>query len=247
MSGSYYQLSSKYNTLYALFLKSQALAGADLQTVIDAGDNLEGVAPALNQIVKYDGTNVVWGDVITPNLQQVIDINNELNGVPPNINQTITYDGLSVGWSNVTTPTLQQVTDAGSTTTNTIIVDDGVDSIAVTPSDILINSVGGSSGQYLSYDTKLKWVEPFQSGIIYWPPASITGGSVSFPNSYSSAVAPKVYLTFNNNGSTSFVNVAIDSVTPDPVTPDTWIGFVWRMSVGSGSLLGMSISWFSVL
>jgi hypothetical protein len=54
MSGSYQQLLQKYNQLLALVLNTT------LQSVINTNDELQGGAPALNNVIKYDGTNVVW-------------------------------------------------------------------------------------------------------------------------------------------------------------------------------------------
>jgi hypothetical protein len=58
MSGSYQQLLQKYNQLLALILNSPG--GGTLQSVINANDELQGNPPALNNVIKYDGTNVVW-------------------------------------------------------------------------------------------------------------------------------------------------------------------------------------------
>ena len=57
MSGSYQQLLQKYNQLLSLVLNS---SGGTLQSVINANDQLQGGSPALNNVIKYDGTNVVW-------------------------------------------------------------------------------------------------------------------------------------------------------------------------------------------
>jgi hypothetical protein len=74
MSGSYQQLLQKYNQLLALVLNLPA--GVDtLQSVITADDELQGVAPALNQVIKYDGTNVVWSSE-SQTLNQVLTAGN---------------------------------------------------------------------------------------------------------------------------------------------------------------------------
>jgi len=74
MSGSYQQLLQKYNQLLALVLN---ISGGTLQSVITADDNLQGVSPTTNQVIKYDGTNVVWGtDAGTQNLNQVLSEGN---------------------------------------------------------------------------------------------------------------------------------------------------------------------------
>ena len=57
MSGSYQQLLQKYNQLLSLVLNG---AGGTLQSVINANDQLQGGSPALNNVITYDGTNVVW-------------------------------------------------------------------------------------------------------------------------------------------------------------------------------------------
>ena len=76
MSGSYQQLLQKYNQLLALVLNLPA--GSDtLQAVINANDELQGSPPALDQVIKYDGTNVVWGtDGGTQDLDQVLTVGN---------------------------------------------------------------------------------------------------------------------------------------------------------------------------
>jgi hypothetical protein len=59
MSGSYQQLLQKYNQLLALVLSGGG-SGGTLQSVINTNDELQGSPPALNEVIKYDGTNVVW-------------------------------------------------------------------------------------------------------------------------------------------------------------------------------------------
>jgi len=75
MSGSYQQLLQKYNQLLSLVLN---MSGGTLQSVINANDELQGSPPALNQVIKYDGTNVVWGAGAggSQNLDQVLTVGN---------------------------------------------------------------------------------------------------------------------------------------------------------------------------
>ena len=58
MSGSYQQLLQKYNQLLSLVLNGAGTA--TLQSVINANDQLQGGSPALNNVITYDGINVVW-------------------------------------------------------------------------------------------------------------------------------------------------------------------------------------------
>jgi hypothetical protein len=78
-----------------------------LQAVITKNDDLQGITPALNQIIKYNGSNVVWSDLpasVTPSLQAVINVNDDLQGITPTTNQIIKYNGSSVVWSDLPTP-----------------------------------------------------------------------------------------------------------------------------------------------
>jgi hypothetical protein len=76
MSGSYQQLLQKYNQLLALVLNIPV--GVDtLQSVVTANDELQGVSPSTNDVIKYNGTNVVWAtDAGTQNLEDVLTVGN---------------------------------------------------------------------------------------------------------------------------------------------------------------------------
>jgi len=84
MSGSFGALNSKYNTLLAIELNNQAGIGTSntLQQVVTASDVLNGSAPTTNQVIQYDGANVIWNDLpsVAPTLQDVLDNGNTADG-----------------------------------------------------------------------------------------------------------------------------------------------------------------------
>ena len=95
-----------------------------LQDVININDALNGSDPSGGKVIKFDGTNVVWGDVSTPTLQAVIDAGDDLSGNPPSGGKVIQFDGTNVVWGDVSTPTLQQVLDTQNTAIQTITLED---------------------------------------------------------------------------------------------------------------------------
>ena len=116
MSSSVFTLTNRLNYLQAQV--NGIIAGSDtLQEVIDNGDALQGSAPLANQVITYDGTNVVWETPVPPpadqTLQDVINEGDLLEGVSPTLDQVIKYDGTNVVWSDLpptpSTPSLQEV------------------------------------------------------------------------------------------------------------------------------------------
>ena len=73
-----------------------------LQAVIDAGDDLSGNPPGTGQVIQYDGTNVVWGDVSIPTLQNVLDTGNSAISqsiiLVNNFNTSTLSDTLSISY-----------------------------------------------------------------------------------------------------------------------------------------------------
>jgi hypothetical protein len=105
MSGSYQQLLQKYNQLLALVLN---MSGGTLQSVINADDELQGVAPTTNQVMKYNGTNVVWGtDAGTQNLNQVLTEGNTTTNTA--IFQ-VGSDDTAIGYDGLQTQTVDDIT-----------------------------------------------------------------------------------------------------------------------------------------
>lgn len=71
MSGSYGNLLQQYNTILALELANSG--SSTLNQVCVNSPDLQGVAPLANQVVSYDGSNVVWASGgLNPTLQDVI-------------------------------------------------------------------------------------------------------------------------------------------------------------------------------
>ena len=149
MSGSYQQLLQKYNQLLALVLNLPA-GGGTLQSVITANDELQGSPPALDQVIKYDGTNVVWAtDAGSDTLQSVITANDELQGSPPTLNQVIKYDGTNVVWS-AETQTLDQVLTEGNTTTQSAIFQVGTSGATIDNNGIAIIDIPSDKGSSMT-------------------------------------------------------------------------------------------------
>jgi hypothetical protein len=116
MASSVFTLTNRLNYLQAQV--NEIIAGSDtLQDVIDNGDELQGSVPTLDQVIKYDGTNIVWSDLPappTPSLQEVITVNDDLQSTAPTLGQVIKYNGTNVVWGD-STPTLQKVLETGNT------------------------------------------------------------------------------------------------------------------------------------
>jgi len=118
MAYSVYTLTNRLN--YLQDQVNRIVAGSDtLQEVIDNGDALQGLAPLTDQVITYDGTNVIWDTptVINPSLQDVINESDLLAGLAPTTNQVIQYDGTEIKWMTPTTinPTLAEVLINGNT------------------------------------------------------------------------------------------------------------------------------------
>lgn len=112
MSSSVFTLTNRLNYLQAQ-VNGIIASSNTLQDVIDDGDLLEGVAPALDQVIKYDGTNVVWSDLPVPpadqSLQDVINVSPDLNGSAPTGAQFIGYNGATPFWTDLPFVTLDDV------------------------------------------------------------------------------------------------------------------------------------------
>jgi len=113
MAYSVYSLTNRLN-----YLQDQVngiIASSDtLQEVIDNGDALQESAPLANQVITYDGTNVVWSDLPAPADQTLQDVINEgdlLEGVAPALDQVIKYNGTNVVWSDLPAPADQSLQD----------------------------------------------------------------------------------------------------------------------------------------
>ena len=88
----------------------------NLQRVVDNGYKLQGDLPLTNEVMGFNGTNVVWGNFGSggaQSLQDVIDVSDDLSGNGPVSGKVITFDGSRVVWGDVSTPTLQAVINAG--------------------------------------------------------------------------------------------------------------------------------------
>lgn len=155
MSSSYSALNQKYNTLLALVLEGGTGGGGgsqSLQDVINVSDTLNGSAPTTNQVIKYDGTNVVWGTggTTAQDLQSVLDTgnvttNNAIFGNSTEIT-TISNTGLLYQNNGVNTTigssiNLTDLYTQVNLTSNDIILDDSVDNSLMTISSGNINIV----------------------------------------------------------------------------------------------------------
>jgi len=249
MSGSFYTLNQKYNSLLALQLLG-ASGGGTLQTVTDAGNTTS------NSIIVDNGV----GDysLIGPtNFQQFSSgggISNDIDSTGVNLNK-LNVGGDENALLNQNSLTFVDTQDnfplpdtfqTNSLTKGQLRLETNSDVLELNTDDILINTVGGANGQYLAYDSGLKWIQPFQSGIIGFDPLfPETNGQVAFITAYSQVNPPQVFLSFNNNNTTTFINYAVKKIDADFIIPNTWIGFTWEISVLSNSLPDMTLSWLS--
>ena len=123
-------LSTINNSVYPPVIPTDTL-----QEVIDNGDELQGSVPTLDQVIKYDGTNIVWSDLpeptATPSLQEVINVSDELQSTAPTVGQFIGYNGGTTVWSDLPVVTLDSVVvespqlNGSQPTTNQVIQFDG--------------------------------------------------------------------------------------------------------------------------
>jgi hypothetical protein len=250
MSGSFYTLNQKYSTLLALELSGAGGGGGTLQTVTDAGNT------TTNTIIVDNGVGD-YSLVGSTNFQQVSSVgafsnNIDSTGVNLNIliiggdeNALLNQNSLTFTETQNNFP-LPDTFQTNSLTKGQLRLETNTDVLELTTDDILINTVGGANGQYLAYNSGLKWIQPFQSGIIGFDPLlPETNGQVAFPNAYSQVNPPQVFLSFNNNNTTTFINYAVKKIDADFIIPNTWIGFTWEISVSSTSLPDMTLSWLS--
>ena len=94
-------------------------------------DDLSGNTPSTGQVIRYDGTNVVWGNVSTPTLQSVLDTGNIAN-------QTITlFDTLTKTTS---------ISDSALSISNIISSTDNTE-INLSDTLITLNNIASTAGE----------------------------------------------------------------------------------------------------
>lgn len=253
MTSSFQSLNSKYNTLLALELNAAggAVVVPTLQEVTDAGNIID------NSIQFTNGafTSNIGADgllqISAPDYANELDIDG-LSLTTTTLlvgSNNAVLDSSSLTFTETTTsiPPLPDIVIINSLTQGELRLEDVTNVLQIQASDILINNVGGQNGQVLTYDSGLIWAySQFQSGTITFDPLDPgTGGTVTFSNPYVQVIAPKVFLTFNNNNTIVFINFAVKKINPHPVIP-AFIGFDWEISTESSNLIDMSLSWFSL-
>jgi hypothetical protein len=252
MSSSFQSLNTKYQTLLALELSAAGGVGVvpDLQQVTDVG------ATTSNSINVDDGLGtytIVARDFIQQLIPSGIITTIDTFGIQMTKNLVGGEDDVVLNQNSLTfTETqynapLPDTFQINSLSKGELRLEDVTNVLQIEPDDILINYVGGVNGQVLTYDSGLKWASSqFQSGTITFDPLDpVTMGTVTFSTPYIQVIAPKVFLTFNNNNSIVFINFAVRQINPDPILP-AFIGFDWEISTESSILIDMSLSWFSL-
>lgn len=134
-----------------------------LQQVVNVGNgisNFGGVGNASIQSTNFtNGRTLYLNDNSFPTIR-LVDNANASNNLQIDID-TLSIDGVSYNWSSIvnpTIPTLQQVTDQGSTTTNSITLDDTVNQIVLdntgiyspSPNIHIFDNVAGASASLQS-------------------------------------------------------------------------------------------------
>jgi hypothetical protein len=147
MAYSVYTLNNRIN-----YLQDQINNGIGtvntLQEVIDKNDSLQGSVPTLDQVIKYDGTNVIWDSISTTpqTLQETINAGYSLQSQAPTTSQFIGFDGTNVIWDNVDIPNLQHVLDTGNNANQSIILNDSSALNTNTINNNSLNIINENSG-----------------------------------------------------------------------------------------------------
>ncbi len=232
---------------YSITLNSDG--GHPLKTnvidTINTGDTLTIGSAYASQITVGSGINtVVVGDAFyiynnTETNDAFLDVANTPASIYIGTNTEITPTGINIGQTGVTTTVKDNLTITNGTNTMTFATSSG--------RQLLLGDSAGVSGQIL--------VSGGPTGDITWANGGFyVTGSIATPNAttrtlqafgytFTSTLAPKVYLTYDaGSASTSIVTTCLAGI--DGVA-GAWTGFYYLTSINSSAIVGSKLNWLA--